>query len=110
LATDVILKNDVTRNAINEAGDEALAKLSAFSDGRQMTLNKLISISREFAEQSTLIRNSQVRQALLDIDRAGGIGSMIMLGNGVFSDIPFEGSRPMQIGNKGVDVVREVQA
>jgi pantoate kinase len=110
LATDVILKDEVTRVAINKAGDLALSKLLDFSDGRLMTLNELISISREFAEQSTLIRNAQVRQTLLDIDREGGVGSMIMLGNGVFSDIPFEGSRSMQIGGQGVAVLSEVQA
>lgn len=108
LATDLILKDDHTRRAINEAGDRALSKLVEFSDGRAMTLHQLISISREFAEESTLIRDTQVQQALKDIDRQGGIGSMIMLGNGVFADVPFEGAKPMRIEEKGVEVSREV--
>ncbi len=109
LATDVILKDEDTRRAINEAGDRVLLKLVDYSNGKPMTLNELMSISREFAEHSTLIRNVQVRQALVEIDRAGGVGSMIMLGNGVFADIPFEGARPMQIGERGVDLLHEVR-
>jgi len=109
LATDVILKDEPTRRAINAAGDRALSKLVDFSDGRLMALHELISISREFAEESTLIRSTEVRQALKEIDRQGGVGSMIMLGNGVFANIPFEGAKLMKIGECGVKVLNEVQ-
>jgi pantoate kinase len=109
LATDTVLKDEPTRRAINAAGDRALSKLIDFSDGRPMKLHELIAVSREFAEESSLIRSAQVRRALQEVDRSGGFGSMIMLGNGVFANIPFEGATPMKIGESGVEVLHGVR-
>jgi len=105
LATDEVLKDESTRRAINQAGNLALTELSRFSDASEITLYELISLSREFAEQSTLIRHAQVREMLVNIDRRGGVGSMIMLGNGVFANIPFQGAVSMQIGERGAEVL-----
>ncbi len=64
-----------------------------------VNFSALISISKEFAINSGLLTNKKVISMIKKIEAAGGHASMIMLGNSVFSDIPFTGSLELKISN-----------
>jgi len=47
-----------------------------------------------------LLQNKDVLSAISKIESKGGHASMIMLGNSVFSDIPFEGASKFHVATK----------
>jgi len=104
IATNEIIVDKNMKNRINKAGKEALKKVRGILplggvSFKQELFAKLISISKEFAENSRLLKDKQVVQTIQEIESRGGHASMIMLGNAVFSDIPFEGARELIISN-----------
>jgi pantoate kinase len=74
--------------------------LQNIEEKRKLFAN-LISISKAFAEKSGLLTDQQVIQTIKEIESRGGHASMIMLGNGVLSDILFPGSIPFLISSAG---------
>ena len=60
-----------------------------------------MKISKEFSINSGLLKNKKVIDAIKNIENDNGNASMIMLGNAVFSDIKFDGSRKLIIKDKG---------
>lgn len=58
---------------------------------------KIIGISKNFAEESGLLTDQRVKKTIKEIELRGGHASMILLGNAVFSDIPFEGAMELKI-------------
>ena len=60
----------------------------------------LIKISKQFSISSGLLKNKNVVQAIKDIEKNNGNTSMIMLGNSVFSDKYFKGSKKLMISDK----------
>ena len=62
-------------------------------------------ISKEFAVNSGLLTNKNLINLIKKIEKNNGNASMIMLGNAVFSDIPFKGSKKLKIVNKGVHLI-----
>lgn len=93
LSTKAVLSDPKRKEAINLSAAVALKKIKSqkFSD--------LISISNEFAQNSGLLTNKKVRSMIKKIEASGGHASMIMLGNAVFSDVPFSGSLKLKISN-----------
>lgn len=93
LSTKAVLSDPKRKETINLSATQALKKIKTqkFSD--------LISISKEFAQNSGLLTNKKVISTIQKIEAAGGHASMIMLGNSVFSDIPFPGSLKLKISN-----------
>lgn len=93
LSTKTVLSNPEKKQIINKSATKTLGKLKTqkFSD--------IISISKEFALNSGLLTNKKVINLIKKIEGGGGHASMIMLGNSVFSDIPFTGSLKLRISN-----------
>jgi len=85
---------------INKAGDKALNRVKGLIKDKKINLKNIIKISKEFSVNSGLLRDKKVINLIKKIEHKGGNASMIMLGNAVFSDIPFEGSKMVKISTK----------
>ena len=92
IRTRDILADAARREAINAAADVALAELGQLQRRLEVSLAETIRVSRSFAESSGLLAHEGVRAAVDEVAAAGGEASMIMLGNAVFSTVPFTGS------------------
>ena len=93
LSTKSVLSDKESKEKINRAATEALEKVqSLLQEKKKIAFSDIISLSKEFAENSGLLTDQQVTQTIQEIESRSGHASMIMLGNGVFSDIPFDGA------------------
>ncbi len=99
-------KKIVIARSATIVGDEAIsinhgiaALPSVARNDSKKAFSNLISISKEFALNSGLLTNKKAINTIKKIEAAGGHASMIMLGNAVFSDIPFAGSSKLKISN-----------
>ena len=63
-------------------------------------LKNLIKISKEFSINSGLLKSKKTINIIKNIENKDGNASMIMLGNSVFSDIYFKGSKELIIKDK----------
>ena len=95
-----ILPDKKIKNKINQAGLKSLKKIKNL-DKKIMNLKNLIRISKEFSIESRLLKNKKVIETIRNIEKNKGNASMIMLGNSIFSDVPFKGSRKLIIKDKG---------
>lgn len=93
LSTRAVLSDPKMKETINQSATERLKKLNTNK------FSGLISVSKEFALNSGLLTNKKVINTIKKIEAGGGNASMIMLGNAVFSDIPFAGSLKLKISN-----------
>ncbi|HJN57115.1 MAG: hypothetical protein QF436_03390 [Candidatus Woesearchaeota archaeon] len=98
--TKKILPDKKIKNKINQAGLKSLKKIKNL-DKKIMNLKNLIRISKEFSIESRLLKNKKVIETIRNIEKNKGNASMIMLGNSIFSDVPFKGSRKLIIKDKG---------
>ena len=103
IRTRDILAAPVRRQAINEAADAALGRLGELADLPWVELATTIAISRTFAEESGLLAHEGVRQSITEVERKGGTASMIMLGNAVYSTLPFTGSSATSLSTRAVE-------
>ncbi|MBI2501653.1 MAG: GHMP kinase [Candidatus Latescibacteria bacterium] len=87
--TRQVLADPQRRARINQAADQALEILKGQLEVPQVDFEACIRLSRVFADQSGLLADERVVQAIAQIEATGGAGSMIMLGNAVFSNRPF---------------------
>jgi pantoate kinase len=85
------------KNKINRAGIKALSRIKRL---KNKNLKDLIQISKEFSVDSGLLKN-KIKKVINQIENKGGNASMIMLGNAVFSDTKFKGSKVLVIKDKG---------
>jgi len=100
IETKKIISDEKIKTAINNAGINALNKIKKLSKNN-LNLKNIIKISKEFALNSGLLKNKKVAGLIKNIENNSGNASMIMLGNAVFSDIKFKGSRKLMIKDKG---------
>ena len=98
LDTKKIITNKKIKNKINRAGIESLKKISSL---KKPSLNKIIKISKEFSIDSNLLKNKDIIKLIDKIEKNNGSASMIMLGNAVFSNKRFKGSKELKITDKG---------
>ena len=102
ISTKRVINDAKAKGRINKAGMGALVSLKKImGSAKKPTLGQLISISRIFSEESQLLKDSKVKRIIEDVEKRGGHASMIMLGNAVFSDIPFKGAMEAKISNSG---------
>lgn len=103
--TQSIISDASAQKYIAEAADEAIREIELSIKNyelRKKTLfSDIIKISRQFAVQSRLLKNKEVKETISEIEKKGGFASMIMLGNAVFSSIPFKGATRYSISPKG---------
>lgn len=92
IQTKTILENAARRRRINSAADEALESLEKLTKSDTVDFNACIQLSKQFSLNSGLLEDTRVQKTIREIEEAGGVASMIMLGNAVFSTHPFEGA------------------
>lgn len=101
LKTKGVLNDKELVSKINHAGDAALNKIKRLIKNRKANLKDIINISEEFSIKSGLLKDKKVVKTIKMIKKKGGNASMIMLGNAVFSDIRFKGSKKIKVSDKG---------
>lgn len=94
------------REKINAAADAALRELERLKDEGATEFAKYIRVAKAFAVDSDLLRDDDVKQTIRECEDAGGTASMIMLGNAVFSDVPFSGAKTTRLAKRRVEVLR----
>ena len=92
IQTKTILESAERRERINRAADETLQALEKLTQSVAVDFNACIQLSKQFSLNSGLLEDRRVKQTISEIEQAGGVASMIMLGNAVFSTHPFEGA------------------
>ncbi len=97
IETKNVINNRLEEKRINKAGDKALKRVRLL---KNKNLRDIIRISKDFAIESGLLRDKKVINSIKEVEGKGGSASMIMLGNAVFSDIPFKGSKKVKISDK----------
>jgi len=98
--TEKIISNGENKNKINNSGIKALNKIKKLNKKRTNFKN-IIKISREFSVNSGLLKNKKIIEIINNVEKKNGNASMIMLGNAVFSNIKFNGSKELIIKDKG---------
>jgi len=93
IETKKVLTDKSKEKKINKAAELALKKIKKI---RNINLETIIEISKEFAVKSRLI-NRRLLKLTEDIEKNGGKASMIMLGDSIFSTIPFKGCKKIKI-------------
>jgi pantoate kinase len=94
ISTSEVLRDTRTMDRVNTAGRAALQRLRAMPD---LTLDSLLALSRQFAENSGLLTSPRVRQSIADALAAGGQASMVMLGEAVVSSVPIPGAHRYRV-------------
>ena len=90
------------KDKINNAGIKALNKIKKL---KNKNLKNLIRISKEFSLNSKLLKNKNLINLIKNIENNKGNASMIMLGNAVFSDKYFKGSKELIIKDKNTHLL-----
>ena len=92
IQTSEVLGNREQTIRINRAADAALSVLQTLTSADPNTelFNACFEVSKRFSVESGLLSDARVIETIEQIEAEGGVASMIMLGNGVFSTYPFE--------------------
>ena len=93
------------RERINVAADHALTELARLKSNKETRFAKYIEIAKAFSVESGLLLDEDVKNAIAECEAAGGSASMIMLGNAVFSDVPFGGSKTTRLAKRRVELL-----
>lgn len=104
ISTRAILSDPSRRARINGAADAALNELADLRRQPQLDLGDPIRVSRRFASDSGLLTHDGVQASIDEVQAAGGEASMIMLGNAVFSTMPFTGSTATALSARAVEL------
>ena len=94
IQTSEVLGNKEQTLRINRAADVALNTLERLTNAKpdNELFNACFAASKQFSVESGLLSDARVIDTIARIEAEGGVASMIMLGNGVFSTRPFEGA------------------
>ena len=94
IQTSEVLGNREQTLRINRAADAALSVLQTLTRAKPdiELFNACFKVSKRFSVESGLLSDARVIGTIEQIEAKGGVASMIMLGNGVFSTHPFEGA------------------
>jgi len=102
IQTKKVINSRLKKRRINKAGDRALKRIKSL---KNKTLKDVIRISKDFALESNLLKNKNVKCRIKQIENKGGNASMIMLGNAVFADIPFKNCKKIKISGRGACLI-----
>ncbi len=106
LDTKSVITNPALKKSINTAATKTLRRIQrVIKNNKKIKFSEIIKIAKEFAIMSNLLQDKRTTGAIKNIEKNNGNGSMIMLGNAVFSDIPFNGSMKLRIANTGACVL-----
>lgn len=97
--TSEVLRNSEQTKLINKAADTALTVLQKLTrtQSNPELFTECFAIAKQFSVDSGLLSDNRVIDTIAQIEAAGGVGSMIMLGNGVFSTHAFNGATETQL-------------
>ncbi|MBI4080409.1 MAG: hypothetical protein HY430_01410 [Candidatus Levybacteria bacterium] len=98
LSTVAVLSDRSLQEKINDAASEALSEVEKALK-KSVRFRDLIDISYVYCKKSGLLQDRQTKDTIAAIQRSNGHASMIILGNAVYSDIPFEGSKKLMISD-----------
>ncbi|MCY4554554.1 MAG: GHMP kinase [Candidatus Poribacteria bacterium] len=92
IQTSEVLGNREQTLRINRAADVALHTLQTLTNAKPNAdlFNACFAVSKQFSVESGLLSDARVIDTIAGIEVEGGVASMIMLGNGVFSTHSFE--------------------
>ena len=92
IQTSEVLGNREQTTRINRAADVALRTLQTLTSAKPKAdlFNACFAVSKQFSVESGLLSDARVIETIAGIEAEGGVASMIMLGNGVFSTHAFE--------------------
>jgi len=103
LDTKKIITNNKMKEKINLYGIQSIKKIKKL---KGLKLKDLVKVSKEFAEKTGLLKDKRVINLIKNIEKNNGAASMNMLGNSVFSNIPFKGCKVLKISNKGAYLIK----
>ena len=109
IQTSEVLGNEEQTRRINRAADVALNTLRTLThantevplansvpDSTEL-FNACFAVSKQFSVESGLLSDERVIDTIARIEAEGGVASMIMLGNGVFSTHRFVGAKETRL-------------
>ena len=101
IQTSEVLGNREQTLRINRAADVALNTLRTLTRAKPNAelFNACFAVSKQFSVESGLLSDARVIETISQIEAEGGVASMIMLGNGVFSTHPFAGAVKTRLVN-----------
>jgi len=109
ISTKKVINSKTKKIKINKAGDKALKSVKKLINdkkiNKRLRLKKIIEISNGFSVDSGLLADKKVKKLIDKIESKGGNASMIMLGNAVFSDTKFLGSRKVKISKRSAHLL-----
>lgn len=104
--TKDVIGHPEQRERINTAARAALRDLARLKDENETEFAKYIRVAKKFSIESGLLLDDHVKRTIRECEDAGGAASMIMLGNAVFSDVPFTGAKTTRLAKRRVEVLR----
>ena len=106
ISTKSVIKNMKIRGRVSTVADASLKKIrQLIKNNKKIQFKDIIKISKDFSDGSGLLKDKKTRETIKYIEINDGNASMIMLGNAVFSDKPFEGAIRFKITDKGAHVL-----
>lgn len=105
ISTKSILTDEDFMIRINKAADVALFRTKQLFLIKNIRFTDLITISKEYALLSGLLQDAKTKQTIIEIEKHNGHASMIVLGNAVFSDIPFKNAKKLFISEKNAQIL-----
>lgn len=99
IQTSEVLRNTEQTKRINHAADTALTALKKLTNTQinPEMLNDCFAVAKQFSVESGLLSDKRVIDTIAQVETSGGVASMIMLGNGVFSTHAFDGATETQL-------------
>ena len=107
IRTSEILADHERHQLINNAADQALASIqSDIDNATTITFDQLIALALQFAESSGLLMDARVKDSIAQANVNGGVATMIMLGNAVFSTAPFPGCTETMLSGSAAHLIQ----
>lgn len=101
-----ILNDFIVKRKINKIGLSILQQLKEdLKNTNRISFDDIVILSKKFALKSGLLSDRKTLQTIRNIEENNGHASMIMLGNAVFSTVPFKGAIKLFISNTPTHVL-----
>ena len=108
IRTSEILADHERHQLINRAADQALNTIEhSIQSKTTITFETLIALALDFAESSELLVDHRVKDSIAQANANGGVATMIMLGNAVFSTAPFPGSTETMLSGAAAHLIQD---
>jgi len=107
IQTSEVLRDKEQTKRINCAANTALAALKKLTHtpSNPELFNACFAVAKQFSVESGLLSDKRVINTIAQIEALGGVASMIMLGNGVFSTHTFDGAIETRLSKNPVRLI-----